>query len=142
MNMVTALLVAAGVISLGWWLARDPVREFVTSEPGLDNRGEGGVVADIDIGAYYEFLGTLDSDLQETWPRFRGENFDNISRSKVPLIEKFPEGGPIKKWEVSLGEGHAGAAIYKGAVYVMDYDEEERADLLRAYAWKQESHSG
>jgi len=133
-NLVTVFLVLAGVISLGWWLARDPVREFITTEPGLDNRGEGGVVADIDIGAYFESLGTLESDLQETWPRFRGENFDNISRSKVPLIDRFPEGGPIKKWEVPLGEGHAGAAIYKGAVYVMDYDEEERADLLRAYA--------
>ena len=38
------------------------------------------------------------------------------------------------KWSVSLGEGHAGAAIYKGAVYVMDYDEENRADVLRAFS--------
>jgi outer membrane protein assembly factor BamB len=133
-NIVTAILVLSAVLSVGWWLAKDPVREFETTQPGLDNRGEGGVVADIDIGAYFESLGTLDSDLQETWPRFRGEHFDNISRSKVPLIEKFPEGGPVVKWEIPLGEGHAGAAIYKGVVYVMDYDEEKRADLLRAYA--------
>ncbi|MCK4881019.1 MAG: PQQ-binding-like beta-propeller repeat protein, partial [Bacteroidales bacterium] len=133
-NIITVLLVVAGVISLGWWLARDPVREFVTTQPGLDNRGEGAVVADIDIGAYGETLGSLDSDLTETWPRFRGEHFDNISRSTVPLIEKFPDGGPVVKWSVQLGEGHAGAVIYKGAVYVMDYDEEQRADLLRAYA--------
>ncbi len=132
--MVTALLVLAGLSSLGWWLAKDPVNDFVTSEPGLDNRGEGGVVADINIGAYFESLGTLESDLQETWPRFRGEYFDNISRSRVKLIERFPEGGPVEVWRDSLGEGHAGAAIYKGAVYVMDYDEEQRADLLRAYA--------
>ena len=133
-HMVTALLVLAGLLSLGWWLARDPVREFVTSEPGLDNRGEGAVVADIDIGAYGETYSSLSTELNETWPRFRGEFFDNISRSTVPLIENFPEGGPIVKWSVPLGEGHAGAAIYKGVVYVMDYDEEERADLLRAYA--------
>lgn len=133
-NIVTSLLVLTAVLSLGWWLARDPVSSFVTSEPGLDNRGEGGVVADIDIGAYFESLGTLESDLQETWPRFRGEFFDNISHSKVRLIDKFPEGGPRVKWQVELGEGHAGAAIYKGTVYVMDYDEEKRADLLRAYA--------
>jgi len=132
--MVTTLLVLAGVISLGWWLARDPVSDLVTSQPGLDNRGEGGVVADIDIGAYGETMATLETDLTETWPRFRGEHFDNISRTTVPLIDKFPEGGPLVKWTVPLGEGHAGAAIYKGAVYVMDYDEEERADLLRAYA--------
>ena len=133
-NIVTALLVSAGLISLGWWLAKDPVRDFVTSEPGLDNRGKGAVVPDIDIGALGETYATLESDLSETWPRFRGEHFDNISRSAVPLIDHFPEGGPIVKWSVSLGEGHAGAAIYKGAVYVMDYDEENRADVLRAFS--------
>jgi len=133
-KIVSVLLVLAGLISLGWWLARDPVSDFVTSQPGLDNRGEGAVVADIDIGAFGETLGSVESSLTETWPRFRGEYFDNISRSTVKLIEKFPEGGPMLKWSVPLGEGHAGAVIYKGVVYVMDYDEEQRADLLRAYA--------
>lgn len=132
--LLTIFLVLAGLLSLGWWLASDPVSEFVTTEPGLDNRGEGGVVADIDIGAYGESYASLESSLTETWPRFRGEYFDNISRSAVPLIDKFPDGGPVVKWSVDLGEGHAGATIYKGAVYVMDYDEEERTDLLRAYA--------
>lgn len=133
-NIATGLLILAGVLSIGWWLARDPVDEFVTTQPGLDNRGVGGVVADIDIGAYFESMGTLELELEETWPRFRGEYFDNISRSRIPLIESFPAEGPIMKWSVGLGEGHAGAAIYKGAVYVMDYDEEERADLLRCFS--------
>ena len=128
------MLVLAGLVSVGWWLSNDPVKEFVTSEPGLDNRGEGAVVADIDIGALFEGLGTLESQLEETWPRFRGEYFDNISRSSVPLIDRFGEEGPPILWSVSLGEGHAGAAIYKGAVYVMDYNEEERADLLRCFS--------
>ncbi len=133
-NIVTGLLVMAGVISLGWWLAKDPVKEFVTSQPGLDNRGEGGIIADIDIGAYFESLGTMESDLEESWPRFRGAGFNNISRSRVPLIDRFPADGPVIKWKIGLGEGHAGAAIYKGAVYVMDYDEEKRADLLRCFS--------
>jgi outer membrane protein assembly factor BamB len=128
------LLVLAGLISIGWWLAKDPVEDLVTSEPGLDNRGEGGVVADIDIGAYFQALTSVESELKETWPRFRGEHFDNISRSKVALIDKFPAGGPKIEWQVDLGEGHAGAAIYEGKVYVMDYDEEKRADLLRCFS--------
>jgi outer membrane protein assembly factor BamB len=132
--MVTVLLVLAGVLSLGWWLAHDPVNDFVTAEPGLDNRGEGRVVADIDIGAVGETFKAVETTLSETWPRFRGEYFDNHSRSDIPLIESFPENGPKVKWTAALGEGHAGAAIYKGIVYVMDYDEEQRADLLRAYA--------
>ena len=133
-NIATVLLVLAGLVSIGWWLSKDPVKDLVTSEPGLDNRGEGGIVADIDIGAYFESFGTLESDLQGTWPRFRGANFDNISRETIPLIDQFPEGGARVLWSVELGEGHAGAAIYKGAVYVMDYDEEERADLLRCFS--------
>jgi outer membrane protein assembly factor BamB len=133
-NLVTGALVLAGLLSLGWWLTRDPVSDFVTTEPGLDNRGEGGVVADIDIGATFEFFASATSTLQETWPRFRGEYFDNISRSPVKLVENFPAGGPVVKWKVVLGEGHAGAAIYKGFVYVMDYDEEEREDLLRCFS--------
>ena len=133
-NMVTGLLVLAGVLSIGWWLAKDPVDELVTTQPGLDNRGANTVVADIDIGAYFEDLGELNSDLQETWPRFRGEYYDNISRSKVALIDKFPAEGPLVKWRVELGEGHAGAAIYKGAVYLLDYDEELRADVLRCFS--------
>ena len=133
-NIATGLLVLAGMGSIGWWLAKDPVDDFVTTEPGLDNRGSGTVVADIAIGDFFESMGTLDTELEETWPRFRGAYFDNISRSDVRLIEEFPEGGPVVKWSVDLGEGHAGAAIYKGAVYVLDYDEQERADLLRCFS--------
>jgi len=146
-NFATGLLVLAGVVSIGWWLAKDPVDDFVTTEPGLDNRGSGSVVADIAIGDFFESMGTLDTELEETWPRFRGAYFDNISRSKVSLLEQFPEGGPVIKWKVELGEGHAGAAIYKGSVYVLDYDEQERADLLRCFSletgeelWKRGYH--
>ncbi len=146
-NIATGLLVLVGLISLGWWLAKDPVDEFVTTQPGLDNRGTGGVVADIEIGAYFEAMGTLETSLEETWPRFRGAHFDNISRSGISLIESFPAEGPVVKWKAELGEGHAGATIYKGAVYVMDYDEEERADLLRCFSlvdgkelWKRGYH--
>jgi outer membrane protein assembly factor BamB len=133
-NIVTAFLVLAGSISIAWWLAKDPVDDFTTSQPGLDNRGSGAAIADIRIGEYFESMGTLDSDLGESWPRFRGAYFDNISRSGVSLIDRFPEGGPRIKWKVGLGEGHAGAAIYKGAVYVLDYDEGERADVLRCFS--------
>lgn len=146
-NLVTAGLVVAGLVSIAWWLARDPVAAFVTTEPGLDNRGEGGVVADIDIGAFYESMGSIETSLSESWPRFRGAHFDNISRSPVKLIDRFPESGPKVVWSAALGEGHAGAAIYQGKVYVLDYDEEERADLLRCFSlergeelWKRGYH--
>jgi outer membrane protein assembly factor BamB len=137
-NIATSLLVLAGLISISWWLGHDPVDKLVSTQPGLDNRGAKAVVPDIEIGAFFEVLSPagdagIESGLNETWPRFRGEHFDNISRSKIPLIEKFPAEGPKVKWQQELGEGYAAAAIYKGLVYVLDHDEEKRADLLRCF---------
>ena len=143
-NIITGLLVLAGLISIAWWLGKDPVRDFVTTEPGLDNRGAKPVVPDIQIGEYFEAPGgetdpgqiaglAEATGLTGTWPRFRGEYFDNISRSDIGLIDRFPEGGPVIRWQHEMGEGYAGAAVYKGLVYVLDHDEELRADVLRCF---------
>jgi len=88
---------------------------------------------DINIGEFFERFDSKKSQLTETWPRFRGEYFDNFSRSNVELIDKFPPEGPIVKWSHHLGEGHGGAAIYKGKVYILDYEEELRSDMLRCF---------
>ncbi|HDS07519.1 MAG: PQQ-like beta-propeller repeat protein [Bacteroidales bacterium] len=134
-NIISGLLILAAVLSVGWWVTYDPVKEFVTTEPGLDNRGEGAAVnLNVNIGEYFERYGTSESNLTETWPRFRGENFDNISRSKVKLLNRFESGNPEIKWKVEMGEGHAGAAIFKGKVYVLDYDESSGADMLRCFS--------
>lgn len=128
------VLLIAGIASLAWWTARNPVKNLSVSIPGMDNRGKGVVEnLEIKIGEFYERLDRSENDLRETWPRFRGENYDNISRSPVRLIDQFPENGPKIMWSVGLGEGHGGAAIYEGKVYILDYDEELRADMLRCF---------
>ena len=114
------------MVRSGWWLTANPTRDFNASIPGMDNRLSSEAIAeDINIGEYFEQYerGTA-PELNETWPRFRGEDFDNISKSPVKLIDKFGSSGPKILWSVELGEGHAGAAIYKGSVYLLDYDEE------------------
>lgn len=128
------LLSAAAVLSIAWWITNDPYSGLPASVPGMDNRGE-GVEANINvnIGEFYERFERKRSDLTESWPRFRGEQFDNISRSPVALIDQFPEEGPPVMWSVHLGEGHGGAAIYEGKVYILDYDEEIRSDMLRCF---------
>ena len=128
-------LVITGLLSLGLWLGLDPTNDFTESLPGLDNRGGGmGANETVVIGELFETLNTGYTELSETWPRFRGESFDNISKSPVGLIDKFPDAGPQVLWSVPLGEGHSGAAIWKGLVYVLDYDEEDRADYLRCFS--------
>lgn len=134
------LLIAIGavlVVSLGWWSFSAPQVAVQLSEPGMDNRGVNAALSElIKIGEYFERFITSEPVLEETWPRFRGEDFDNIKKPGIPLIDNFADGNPKIQWTVGLGEGHAGAAIYKGLVYVMDYDEEIKADMLRCFALK------
>ncbi len=132
---ITLGLVFFGLLSLSWWLGKDPTNDFVESLPGLDNRGAGfGADEEVVIGEIFEEFGTEYAEMTETWPRFRGEDFDNISKSKISLKDQFGATGPDIIWSVELGEGHSGAAIWKGLVYILDYDEEGRADLLRCFS--------
>jgi outer membrane protein assembly factor BamB len=126
-----------GIISLVflfWWLRADPTHDFEIHIEGADNRGAGAEAQDVEIGEYFEQFAESYTELSETWPRFRGEDFDNISKSPVKLIDNFGNDGPKILWSKELGEGHSGAAIYEGLVYILDYDEEERADILRCYS--------
>ncbi len=130
-----ALLAVLGIVAVFWWLLTDPTRDFSQSLPGMDHRGSGADSAGtvVDIGAHFEIYAEQANNLKETWPRFRGEALDNISRSPVKLIDRFASTGPDIRWTVDLGEGHAGAAIYEGAVYLLDYDEASRSDMLRCF---------
>ncbi len=136
-KIINITLIALGVIAAGvlfWWLKNDPTTEYTVSLAGADNRGEGGAAQEVELGAVFEEYADDYTQLSETWPRFRGSDFDNISKSPVNLIETFPSDGPEIVWSVELGEGHSGAAIYEGLAYVLDYDEETRADLLRCFS--------
>lgn len=66
-----------------------------------------------------------------SWPRYRGADFSNISRDSSGLARSWGASGPRKLWSVNLGEGHAGAAVHRGKAYVLDYDQNARADALR-----------
>ncbi len=128
--------VCLGLILLGWWLLHDPVRTFSENLPGGDNRPEGYVsgAAEADIGSFFAGFDGVPSQIQAGWPRFRGPDFDNISKETIPLAERWSAAGPPVLWSVDLGEGHAGPVVSHGRVYLLDYDEEERADILRCFS--------
>ncbi len=129
---IVLIITIIGIAVIGWWLFYNPTSDFNVSLPGLDNRGKGVVIDEnIQIGESFEVFSTDYQPLEESWPRFRGADIDNISKSPVRLINKFGEQGPNIVWSLDLGEGHSGAAIYKGLVYVLDYNEELRADVLK-----------
>lgn len=67
-----------------------------------------------------------------SWPNFRGRGYDAIAQEASGLASSWPSGGPRKLWSKDmLGPGHAGAAISGGRVYVLDYDQRARQDVLR-----------
>jgi outer membrane protein assembly factor BamB len=136
-QIIKIISYSLGIISLVflfWWLRADPTSDFEILIEGADNRGAGAEAQDVEIGEYFEQFATGYTELSETWPRFRGEDFDNIYKSPIKLKDNFGTDGPEILWSKELGEGHSGAAIYEGLVYILDYDEEERADMLRCYS--------
>ena len=134
-HIILAVAILVGTLFFVWWNLHNPVRNFAQGVPGADNRPprSDSVSENVVIGELFFEPGGVLTQLTETWPRFRGSDFDNISKSNISLIKGFGGKAPEPVWSVELGEGHAGAAIWKGAVYVLDYDELRRSDILRCF---------
>ena len=138
-NLLTAALVsmiALGTAVTGWWLFYDPVKDLKVSVPGMDKHGLQMTEKnrDVKIGETFTFYGNTAEIPGPGWPRFRGEDLDNISKERISLTEKWGDLSKRILWKINLGEGHAGPAIYGGRVYVLDYDEKKKTDALRCFS--------
>ena len=126
-------LAVIGAAVLALWLAVEPQQANVTLRlPGQDQRDpatQPAIIVNIE-GTFAPGQGTP-SDLPGSWPCFRGPRFDAISTEQVPLSREWQTAGPPKLWSLPVGEGYAGAAIARGRVYLLDYDEVNRGDALR-----------
>ena len=138
---VPVLVLCAGValLLLSRWFAVDPARELTRSLPGMDGGPPESERAksdrlDVDLAGMLQTFDGTPSDLPGSWPRFRGADFDNISKASVKLADRWPEAGPKLLWSVALGEGHAAPVVFNGCVYLFDYDEAARADALRCFS--------
>ncbi len=131
--LVFFVAVATGV--LAWWFFHDPVKDFKASVPGMDNRKKGAVVPGkpVAIGSEFTFFRSSPDVPGTRWTRFRGQDYDNISKEPTRLVEKWGKEGPEILWKKDLGEGHAAPAIYDGKVYLLDYDEAGKSDQLRCF---------
>lgn len=127
-----ALTIAAAVI-LFLWIYPYFVYDVAQRVPGADGRP----AASSSAGGGGPRAGTLEtfdgkpSAIESVWPCFRGPDYDGISKETVGLLEEFGEGGPKKLWQIQLGEGYAGAAIWQGKVYIIDYNMTKQADSIR-----------
>jgi outer membrane protein assembly factor BamB len=140
--VVLPILIFCGwgaVVLLSRWFAYDPARSLTPSLPGAD----GGPVesertianeVQVNLAGKLETFDGVPSDLPGSWPRFRGADFDNISKDNAELADRWPASGPEILWSVALGEGHAAPAVFNGCVYLFDYDEANRSDALRCFS--------
>jgi len=136
---VISISIIIGISLIVYWFLYNPVKDFKTSVPGMDNRPDSTseIADEVNIGeTFVQISESNASDLSGSWTRFRGSDFDNISKEKTKLISKFPESGPNILWRVDLGEGHAAPVIQNGKVYLLDYLEKEKADALRCFSLK------
>jgi len=132
---IPAVVGVAALVSAALWLRSSPAGEFILREPGADRTGAAAVQEEPKElhGTITRGMGTP-AEVAGSWTRFRGARFDNISSEDVPLARSWPEGGPKVLWSLPVGEGYAGAAILKGCVYMLDYDQEKRADAMRCFS--------
>ncbi|MFP6581624.1 MAG: PQQ-binding-like beta-propeller repeat protein [Candidatus Hydrogenedentota bacterium] len=133
------LLVVCTVASIGslyMWLDYDPTRLLEAEIPGYDSLPPGAAssATKADLTGVFEAMEGQPSDLPGNWPSFRGPSFDNISADAPTLATSWPANGPEILWSVDIGNGYAAPSVLNGIVYLMDYDEEDRKDLLRAFS--------
>lgn len=131
---IIALVFAA---ALFWWLFRGQTYDISERVPGMDHRPKIVPRSDsVVIGEFFDTLASMDGVIAGDWPRFRGADFDNISKGATPLAEVWDTSGPAIIWRTTLGEGYAGPAVHNGRVYLLDYNEKKKADMLRCFSLK------
>ncbi|HLN19543.1 MAG TPA: PQQ-binding-like beta-propeller repeat protein [Bacteroidales bacterium] len=133
--LTTIMAIVVFAITLTWWLMQSGPFNLVARVPGMDNRPPVQVRSDsVVIGEFYDSLSSLSYVEYGEWPRFRGSDFDNINKDTIEFSENWDSSGPEIMWKTSLGEGYAGPSVSNGRVYIMDYNERRKTDVLRCFS--------
>ncbi|MDP6544792.1 MAG: PQQ-binding-like beta-propeller repeat protein [Phycisphaerae bacterium] len=119
--LVPLVFAVAGVAVCYAWLAESGPGDLTLREefdaPPIK-------VFEVDLpGKFTPGAGKAPEGMTGSWPQFRNSTMDGVSVEKTPLAETWPAGGPKVVWSMDMGQGYGGAAIHKGRVYILDYDE-------------------
>ncbi|HOU02655.1 MAG TPA: PQQ-binding-like beta-propeller repeat protein [Bacteroidales bacterium] len=137
-HIITGLSIVVSIVSLVWWFSGDHYpAEIEMRKAGMDNRPKIEPRSEsVVIGEFFSNMGQMDEIFPGNWPRFRGAYFDNINHDTISIADSWEPEGPPAEWKISLGEGYSGPAVFKGRVYVLDYNERIKADMLRCFSLK------
>ena len=123
---------AVGIALIGFWLQTASPLDLQIRMPGRDRTKDAQTADAVRPQAGEPIRGDgVPSDIVGEWPRFRGANGDSISTDPTPLARSWPPEGPPVLWSIDVADGYAGAAISQGRVYLLDYDKQAQADMLR-----------
>jgi len=124
-HIITGLSIVVSIVSLVWWFSGDHYpAEIEMRKAGMDNRPKIEPRSEsVVIGEFFSNMGQMDEIFPGNWPRFRGAYFDNINHDTISIADSWEPEGPPAEWKISLGEGYSGPAVFKGRVYVLDYNE-------------------
>jgi outer membrane protein assembly factor BamB len=135
LSAIAAALV--GAVAVIVWLSPVSLPDVTARIPSPEARPEAVVPligpAQVNLGTLIRGPGTPSQD-GGNWPQFRGIDRTNVAKGVSGLARSWPAGTPRTLWKLKVGEGHAGAAIHKGCVYLMDYDHERQEDAIRRLA--------
>ncbi len=134
-NLLIWIVILVFTSSLLWWILEAQPFDLTERVPGMDNRPKMEARTDsVIIGQFFDSIAEPDDIVPGDWPRFRGFDLDNVSKDTTPLADVWDTSGPAIVWRTTLGEGYAGPAVHNGRVYILDYNERKKADVLRCFS--------
>jgi outer membrane protein assembly factor BamB len=132
--LTPAAAALAGVGVLSYWLRQgvQPLRPRLPEEisPSQGGGPGGGGPSQVNTGTLIKGTAVPSSD-PGSWSAFRGSDRRNSAPPQEKLLRQWPQDGPELLWKLNLGEGHAGAAVRNGRVFIIDYDHEKKEDAIR-----------
>jgi outer membrane protein assembly factor BamB len=128
--------VCAGVLAVAalvFWFQSGPRKPLEFRSPGRDHApgSEAGTGGNPVLAGKLTRGEGQPCSLPGNWPQFRGPSLDLVCRENLGLRRTWQPSEPREVWGIDVGEGYAGAAVFKGRVYLMDYDREKKQDALR-----------
>lgn len=132
-RIMPILVMIIGLIFIWLWLIKGPSKELKKRVPGTDalsSDGTAPVISGVLRGQLTKF-NIIPADIPGNWQRFRGPDFDAIYKENIKLARRWNTSQPKVLWQINVGEGYAGAAIFNSRVYILDYDQKNQSDVLR-----------
>lgn len=132
MKIIPIGLVVINVLLIGWLFLYDAAEGLYLRVPGLDDRPEPEVrTGPVKIEGQLTTFDVSPADSTGRWGQFRNNSRDGIAWAEENLARQWPDSGPSVIWSLDVGDGYASTAVFDGKVYMIDYDTENRGDLIR-----------